>query len=371
MAKENFDICIIGLKCRDLLLEEENPRYLGGIEKMLVSLALALVDQGLKVAFVTYGTEPAVTHRGIRIYSAFEKEQGIRVVRNLHPRLTRFWSLFREINAHTYIQMGAGIETAFSCLVSKYFLGKRFVYLLASDSDCMADVPSIKSKFEEIGYLWGLRNATVRISQTTNQQRMLQQNFSLSSNVVPIPHIRNTAETQDDNKPDVLWVGRPIPGKRLEMLLEVAELHPNLAFHVAGADNNDSEYSRNVSARAKQAENVTVHGKVSETKLLSLFTHCKILACTSKLEGFPTTFLEAWSLGKPVLTTFDPDDIVAKNQVGMVASGANDFAEHLGMLIDNTALYDTLSQQSLEFYNANYSPGAVVPKFLKIVENES
>ena len=36
-----------------------------------------------------------------------------------------------------------------------------------------------------------------------------------------------------------------------------------------------------------------------------------MLLSTSDFEGFPNTFLEAWSVGLPIVSTFDPDTVFA------------------------------------------------------------
>jgi hypothetical protein len=42
----------------------------------------------------------------------------------------------------------------------------------------------------------------------------------------------------------------------------------------------------------------------------ALFTH------TSPAEGFPNSFLEAWSYGLPTITCFDPDGIITRERLG-------------------------------------------------------
>jgi glycosyltransferase involved in cell wall biosynthesis len=47
------------------------------------------------------------------------------------------------------------------------------------------------------------------------------------------------------------------------------------------------------------------------------------LVSTSLHEGMPNTFLEAWSLGVPVLTlAFDPDGVVEREGLGISAQGS-------------------------------------------------
>ena len=54
MFDTSHDICFIGLKCYDLLNGAAVPRFLGGIEKQLVTMAKGLAEKGYRVAFITY-----------------------------------------------------------------------------------------------------------------------------------------------------------------------------------------------------------------------------------------------------------------------------------------------------------------------------
>lgn len=60
-------------------------------------------------------------------------------------------------------------------------------------------------------------------------------------------------------------------------------------------------------ARARSLSNVRLHGRIAERAALAeLYRGAALLCCTSSLEGFPNTFLEAWSHGLPVVTTSTP-----------------------------------------------------------------
>lgn len=346
---------------------------------MLVTLARGLTAHGKSVAFITYGNETApVTHGGIDIYSVFGEQDGIRGVRNIHPRLTAFYRVMKRVNAPVYVQMGAGIETAMTCLTARFLLRRKMAYCVASDSDCMASTPLVYSKIESAIYKIALRFANLRVSQTISQQAALEDTFSLESTIIPMPHIQATHVFEDDidgkaslgtAASNVLWVGRPVPGKRLEMLVDVAELHPDINFHMVGADNNDTEYSRTVAARAKNTKNIEVHGKASESKLQWLYKHCDLLACTSEIEGFPATFMEAWSYGKPVITTFDPDGIVSSHDLGLVCRNAAEFSTHLINLTSHPSQYNALSESCKIYYTHHFTAEAVIPRFVSAFES--
>ena len=56
--------------------------------------------------------------------------------------------------------------------------------------------------------------------------------------------------------------------------------------------------------------------------VLALIGSAKALINTSFKEGFPITFIEAWSLNIPVISLYvDPGDVINKNRLGFCAKG--------------------------------------------------
>ena len=367
------DVCFVGLKCYDLLTGAEVPRYLGGVEKQLVALARGMVDAGMKVAFITYdhGQCDVELVDGITIIKSFAQEAGLPGLRFLHPRMTVLWSAMKKANAGIYIQMGSGSETGQVAMGCRGFAGlcRKFVFCVASDADCVADLPFLPVRRERVLYRYGLKKADLVISQTTAQQKLMFETFAKQSSVIPMP-FQGPDETQfaapappDPDKIKVLWVGRIIDVKRLEWLLDLAERCPDYQFDVVGTPNTESDYSRYLMVRADTIMNVTMHGRVPEAALPGLFMQASVLCCTSVIEGFPTTFMEAWSYGIPVITTFDPDNIIAENDLGRVAQTVDELASFIQELSCDSKLWQDLSAKVRQYYLANHTLNAAIPRF--------
>jgi len=377
--KYDFDVCFVGLKCYDLLSGAAVPRFLGGVEKQLVALAEGMVEGGLRVAFITYdhGQQDIEQHKGISVFKSFSQDAGLPVVRFFHPRMTRIWSTMKKVNARVFVQMGSGSETGQVASGCRYFTHQpaSFLFCVASDADCSPDLPFLPVLREKILYRYGLRASDAIVAQSHKQQQMLQDTFSLDSKVIPMPFNGPDESTYVAPAPpgpgviSVLWVGRIIDVKRLEWLLDMAEACPDYQFDVVGTPNQESDYSQGLYDRAAGIKNVTLHGRVGEKELPGFFKRASVLCCTSIIEGFPTTFMEAWSYGLPIVTSFDPDNMIARNELGFVDGTVDGLVKALNSLFSDSELWQQFSTRARQYYLQNHTLGAVTPRFIKVMEN--
>lgn len=366
------DVCIVGLKCYDLLTGASVPRYLGGIEKLLVTMARGLSRSGVNTAFITYdhGQSDREVVDGITVYSAFSDESGLPGLRFIHPRMTGLWRAMRRADAAVYLQMGAGSEAGRVALGAHHFTRgrKSFIFSLASDKDADRKAIDNLPLRERMLYRYGLDAADLLISQTKSQRDALKSGFGHDSIVLPLP-----IDSPDDLDPDkvagesrkhrLLWVGRIIETKRLELLFQVARRCPDVTFDVVGTPNRESDYFKGLVREAEEIENVTLHGRVAEGVLPRLYRESTLLLCTSILEGFPTTFLEAWSYATPVVTTFDPDGVVAENSLGEVVETEDEVVDAIQRFTTDQALRKEYSIRVRTYFEEHYTLDAILPKF--------
>jgi glycosyltransferase involved in cell wall biosynthesis len=145
--------------------------------------------------------------------------------------------------------------------------------------------------------------------------------------------------------------------------MDIARRCPNVTFHMAGSTNNSSEYSAKVLADAKTLPNVRMHGSLTRPQLNELFRKCSLLCCTSETEGFPTSFLEVWSCGMPIVTTFDPDGVIARHGLGRVVSTVDELASEIKTLPTSGATYEGMSNACRKYYLDNQTVEAVARRF--------
>lgn len=364
-------ICIVGLKCYDLLSGAKTPRYIGGIENQLVNLARGLIDRGFPVSFITFdhGQSDGIEHDGIRIHQAFVSDEGIPVIRFVHPRWTGLCSALARADADIYYQMGAGCETgqvAMWCRKKQ----KHFIFATASDADCVPNLPLLKSRREKYLYRYGLNRARMVISQTQQQQRLLLAHHGISSKIIRImsPQPQSEATTLGKRK-RIIWVGRISPEKRPHLLLDIARRLPEYTFDLIGEANADTEYAQNFRQKVENNPSIILHGKVSNELLNEMYNGALLLIGTSRTEGFPVTFVEAWSRGIPVVSTFDPDRVIAKYNLGWTASSADNLVSALKESMSEPKKWKAASESAKDYYAKKHSLDSCMEQFTQIIRD--
>ncbi len=352
-------LCLVSPKAYDLLVGAENPRHFGGSERQQVLLAHALAARGHSVSVVTldHGQEDGIVSGGVRVFKAYAEGSGLRGLRFVHPRWTGLVAAMGRADADIYYQMGADSETG---QVGAWCRWRRrhFVFSLASDGDSDPALPFLKTARQRALYRLGLRCAGATIAQTDAQRRRLFETFGRASTVIRNCTVDCSFEPaviqQRIAYPRIqlLWVGRFVQSKRLELLLELAVKRPQWDFHVVGGGENGEPYVRDLERRAVGLHNVTMHRRINDRELHELYLRAHALVCTSSMEGVPTTFLEAWARGVPVVSTVDPDDVIRSHGLGVVTTAGSLEVAVAGLMEDNQA---TIALHVRQYFLANHS----------------
>jgi len=373
-------ICFVALNAYNILSGQRDMNHTGGAEVQQLQIALWLVRQGYTVSFVTldHGQPDGVDIRGVKVYKAYVKEDGIRGLRFIYPRLSGLWAAMARADADVYYQRTAECETGQVALWCRLH-GRKFIFAAASNPDCDPSLFVLKSWREKTLYRIGLRLANAVTAQTASQKRLLRANMRVDSFLVPNcggdltnDSLCEQPSTNAHRSLRVLWVGRISEEKRFEWFLDVAEQCPDILFEVVGLPRIHSTYGSSLMKRAAGIHNVKMHGYVPYQEMSRFYQPCSILCCTSAYEGFPNTFLEAWAIGMPVVSTFDPDGVIVSNGLGWVAQNIEGIVACLRKIIQSPKIWRKASKAAKQYYLANHTPEVCLPRFeqllLKVVE---
>jgi glycosyltransferase involved in cell wall biosynthesis len=353
----------------------DDPKYghIGGAEIQQALIGRELARRGYRVSFITldHGQDNELELDGMRIIKAYKPDAGIRMLRFIHPRLTSLWRAMRSANADIYYQRTSdsvtGIVAAF-CRRHR----RKFVFAVASDYDCRTEPPYYLPRHTRVLYNYGVRRANLVVAQTTTQQKLLRENFGVDSTVITncapdYGRCEGGADAVASNRgKGLLWIGSFHPIKRLELLLDIAKQNQDLQFDVIGDGNSESEYVQRLKSRIKSMSNVHLHGAVPHESVHEFYQQSAALICTSQAEGFPNTFIEAWSYGLPVVSTVDPDNLIAEKGLGQVAKDVHELAAGIRQLFNSPEKWRAASQAAREYYRENHTVEKAMTRFEQV-----
>ncbi|MCC7293827.1 MAG: glycosyltransferase family 4 protein [Phycisphaerales bacterium] len=383
-------ICFVALNGYAALAGRGGVEHVGGAEQQMALLARELARRGRAVSFITrdVGQGDGASVNGVRVWKAYADDGGWPGLRFFHPRLSGLWSAMRRADADVYYQRMAeqttGIVAAFCARK-----GRRFVYAAASDYDCMSALPRLRKLRERCLYRYGLRRAHVVLAQTRSQCALLRESFGVRASVlanasedlsdvaVDAQGCRDSPSSRNDvlaesnpggsaaghsdrnaKRPRILWVGRFTPEKRLSWALEAARQCPKMDFGIVG-DGADA-LMREAREAARPLQNVTLLGRIPHERMRDCYVRADLLLCTSEREGFPNTFLEAWSLGLPVVTTFDPDGVVAGERLGAAAGDVKGLSGALRALVDDAKEREACRRRCRCYFEKHHGVASIV-----------
>jgi len=126
----------------------------------------------------------------------------------------------------------------------------------------------------------------------------------------PMPFL-NIKEITFSSKPSLCFIGRLDAQKRFWIVFELAKRFPDVDFYLGGTA-QFSDFMDPIVEKNKNIPNVRLIGVVDEKIKAFLLSNCWALLNTSIHEGLPVTFQEAFSYGKPVIASVDPEGLVSK-----------------------------------------------------------
>lgn len=214
--------------------------------------------------------------------------------------------------------------------------GRRFVWHVSSDND-LAPRPRTRT-WKSVPHLalhvlsdravrYGARHADAVVVQTRDQATVLANRHGRTdarriANFHPVP---GRASSKSVDRLTVCWLGNVKPLKRPEVFLQLAhdlaDL-PNVEFALAGAVQMPPHDWAAVQSGIGSTPGFRALGALSPEAANDLLARSHVLVNTSRWEGFPNTFIQAW-LREAAVVSFavNPDGVFDGDALGLCAHG--------------------------------------------------
>jgi glycosyltransferase involved in cell wall biosynthesis len=362
-------ICFVGFHNLPVLAPEYRRHTIGGEAVQQTLLGRALARRGHEVSMVVadHGQPDGSEWDAIRVFGAYRPDAGLPVLRFVHPRWTGMWSALKRADADLYYTSCAGMQVGLVALFCRHFR-KRFVFRIASDTDCDRSRLLVPLARDRWLYAYGLRRADAILVQSVSQADALARNYGLAGRVAGM--MVEKPQRIAPRNIDLLWVSNIRHEKRPDRVLELAGTLPEAGVHMVGGPLSGSEdLFRDVARKAEAIPNVSFHGPLSYWDAAELYDRAKIFVNTSDVEGFPNSYLQAWIRGVPVVTLIDPDGVIEREGLGVAAKSPAQIPDAVRALLKNAAAWKAASDRCRAFMAREYGEDKVLAAYLDTFEN--
>ena len=258
--------------------------------------------------------------------------------------------IFLRHRPKVVISRGRLTSAYYLSLYSKIF---RFKYILMIASDSNVDkFNEAKDDLQTRLFRKGITQTSYFVVQNDKQKKLLFEKYGKKQSII-IPNIwqANTELKKIIEKKDgILWVSNIRAIKQPEWFLNIAEKIAHIKFFMIGGA-SDKQIYNHCKERANNIPNLEFLGKKTFDETNTFFSQVKLVICTSKYEGFPNTFLQAWANNVPVITTFDPSNIVQKHKLGAVCKTVDEFVDSINNFTSNDDFYKEIKNNIVQYFS--------------------
>lgn len=353
MNKQKIIIWTTGID--DLL---EGKGEVGGLTVQMMHWAFAFHQENYKVFTFTKGFSRKF--KGLNLLKASPRKQ----ISIVFDSFNAIYYIFK-IRPNVILFRGASRNLF---IISKLclFFKIKLIFMGASDVNFIMGKENVAGgRHNKRLYRKGLKNTQYFVVQNKKQADSLLENYKKGS--ICIPNIWQDKLKNNGSKELIIWVGNFRNLKRPKWFLNLAEKYPNHQFTMAGFPSNQELYT-SCSSHSTKIPNLTFLGPITFEESEELFDKAKLLVCTSEYEGFPNTFLQAWSRKVPILSTVNPNGLISERLLGYVIENENELCNQMNTLIKNETLINKIEANISEYFQDNHNPETHLNRLLNYIE---
>jgi len=307
------------------------------------------------------------------IVESFQLNKGIPRIKFLTYELPLLFWAIKKYSPDYIVQECANRFTGILAIVAK-LLKKPFIHRIASDMDVDGRIENNISKLYLKLYYFGIKKASHISCQNKYQYDILKRKYpNKSISILYNPFEMRNNIVEHKSKEYIAWVGNFRYEKNLPALAKIAKSLNEYKFKIVGTklDDNDEDTSVGIQELEK-LKNVEFVGHLNNNKIPEFLSKSYCLLNTSRLEGFSNTFLEAWSVGVPVISTknVNPDNLISDYNLGVVSKDYESLPEIINSFISSQK-YLEFKDRCRNYVANNHNPESLASQFLKDMENST
>lgn len=360
-------ICFVAPHGYPVLAQDRGVPVVGGAEVQQRYLAVELARRGHQVSMVSmdFGQAEGTVFDGVTVHKTFRPDAGLPVLRFLTPRLTGLWQALKRADADIYYQRSAGLATGVVAAFAQRHR-RRAVFAGACDLDFDPELPKLALARERVVCRYGLRHADAIVVQTARQVELCRDNLGRESVRVASCYGHQGAAAQQ--RGPIIWVGMVKPVKRPALFLELARRLPEYTFRMIGGGHLAPALYDELRKAAEDIPNLSMTGFMALDEAEAAFDGASVLVNTTEFEGFPNTFMQAWSRGMPTVSFFDAGARLDGREVGCTVSDLDAMAAKLRELKSSPARWAEEGARAAGYHAGRHSVAAAVEAYEQLFD---
>ncbi|MHA1292002.1 MAG: glycosyltransferase family 4 protein [Promethearchaeota archaeon] len=351
--------------------------YLKGGSEYQVKILIDYLqkNKNYKIFYIYAGSKCEKTNiNGIKVYSLrrYTKKLG-------NPFFLHSLKILKILNSIQPDVIYQRTGSAYSG-ISAYYAKRnncKFIFHISSVSDIKHNKFKCNEIIHPFNFVnrkflnYGIKNADYIIGQAKYQDEYLYQNYRRHCDII-IPNFHPTPiEISQKKTPiKIVWIANLKKSKQPDIFIKLAELfkeHKNIKFIMAGRCKGGSWHKETL-GKIYKSPNIEYLGDISINKVNNILSNSHIFVNTSRFEGFPNTFIQAWMRKVPVVSLHvDPDDIIKKNEIGFHSKDFSQLVRDVKLLIDNKKLREKMGERARKFALRYFSLNNI-EKIVELIE---
>ena len=341
------------------LMNDANYPVGGSCVRTLV-FSKGLTKIGHEISILTWkGANDFVqSDSGIELIETYTSIDRISKLRWIYSRLPKIYSKMKYFKPDVVICKSAGF-VFFLFTIMCFFLKTKLVFMITNDVYVDDRITIKLNKFNRVLHLFALTVVNAVFCQNSYQYRKMKKKYPYKSVFrITNPYFSFKGNKDNDVKKSrkyVAWMGIFQSQKNIPALLRIVMNNPQHNFRIAGSEASSIDKKSQLAIiKLKGRQNVKFVGYLTRDKIQTFFSDAIALLNTSHYEGFSNTFLEAFSVGTPVISLIvNPDKILTKYHLGFIVN-ENEVGDKINYLIANYRNND-MEKRIIKYLNDNHN----------------
>lgn len=275
----------------------------------------------------------------------------------------KIYNLISRFSPDIIYKRGVNYITAVGVRYANIHKKKMVIHIALKE-----DVEPFKLQFKGSSFLefsnktlgkYAIKNTDRIICQARYQRDLLEKNYKRKCDLIlpnfhPVPEngIGKTFPIK------IVWVANFKRWKRPELFVELAERlqhRSDVKFIMIGRA-GASDWEKRLFDRMNRITNFQYLGELPIRKVNEILSRSHIFVNTSRYEGFPNTYIQAWAREIPVVgLNVDPDGFIEQQKIGFHSRTFDQMLKDIQLLINDQNLRDEMGRRAKAFALKTFS----------------